>query len=162
VLEVGVGTGKNMPFYPAGVEITAIDLSPEMLDRARIRAQKLKLEIELHTGDVQKLEYPDSTFDTVVATCVFCSVPDPHLGLNEVERVLNPGGRALFIEHVRSNVVLVGEFMDLINPIVVRTMGPNINRHTVENVRGSELSIDLVENLGFGDIFKLIVARKVP
>jgi ubiquinone/menaquinone biosynthesis C-methylase UbiE len=162
VLEIGVGTGKNMPFYPAGLDITAIDLSPRMVERARVRAQKLKLEIELLVADAQNLEIPNSTIDTVVATCVFCSVPDPHLGLNEIERVLKPEGKAMFIEHVRSDAFLLGEFMDLINPIVVRIMGPNINRRTVENIHHSELSVELVEVLGLGDIFKLIVARKMP
>jgi ubiquinone/menaquinone biosynthesis C-methylase UbiE len=162
VLEIGVGTGKNMPFYPVGLDITAIDLSPRMVETARVRAQKLKLEIELFVGDAQNLEFPNSTFDTVVATCVFCSVPDPHLGLNEIGRVLKPEGKAMFIEHVHSDAVLLGDFMDLINPIVVRIMGPNINRRTVENIHHSELSVELIEVLGLGGIINLIVACKMP
>jgi ubiquinone/menaquinone biosynthesis C-methylase UbiE len=160
VLEVGVGTGKNMPFYPPEMEVTAIDLTPGMLERAKIRAKDLNLKVDLRLGDVQNLEFADHKFDTVLATCVFCSVPDPVLGLKEVLRVTKPGGQALFIEHVRSEKLLLGALMDLANPLVVRLMGPNINRQTVQNVQSSGLQISEVENLGMGDIFKLIVAQK--
>ena len=71
-----------------------------------------------------------------------------------------PGGQALFIEHVRSENLLLGALMDLVNPLVVRIMGPNINRRTVQNVQSGGLAIGEVENLGMGDIFKLIVAQK--
>lgn len=160
VLEVGVGTGKNMPFYPPEMEITAIDLTPGMLDRAKKRAKDLNLRVDLRLGDVQNLEFADHTFDSVLATCVFCSVPDPVLGLKEVLRVTKPGGQALFIEHVRSEKLLLGALMDLVNPLVVHLMGPNINRQTVQNVQSSGLQISEVEDLGMGDIFKLIVAEK--
>lgn len=160
VLEVGVGTGKNMPFYPPEMEITAIDLTPGMLDRAKKRAKDLNLRVDLRLGDVQNLEFADHTFDSVLATCVFCSVPDPVLGLKEVLRVTKPGGQALFIEHVRSEKLLLGALMDLVNPLVVHLMGPNINRQTVQNVQSSGLQISEVEDLCMGDIFKLIVAEK--
>ena len=159
VLEVGVGTGKNMSFYPGDAQVTAIDLTPGMLEKARARARKLGLHVDLRLGDVQELEFADETFDTVVSTCVFCSVPDPILGLHEVLRVLKPDGRLLMIEHVRSGNPLLGNVMDLLNPVVVRAMGPNINRRTVENVDRAGLVVDRVEDLGLGDIFKLIVAR---
>lgn len=160
VLEVGVGTGKNMPYYPEDADIAGVDLTSGMLERAQQRAEQLGLEVDLWVGDVQDLNIPDNTFDTVVSTCVFCSVPDPVLGLQEVRRVLKPGGRLLMIEHVRSEQPLVGEVMDLVNPVVRSVMGPNINRHTVDNVRKAGLKIESVVDLGFGDIFKLIVAHK--
>ncbi len=94
ILEVGVGTGKNLPFYPAGTEVTAVDLTPAMLRRARRRAAALGLDVDLREGDVQALELPDDHFDTAVATFVFCSVPDPELGLRELGRVVKPGGHA--------------------------------------------------------------------
>lgn len=160
LLEVGVGTGKNISFYPPEMEITAIDLTPGMLERARKRAHKSGLAIDLRIGDVQNLEFLDNTFDTVMATFVFCSVPNPVLGLKEVLRVTKPGGQALFIEHVRSETLLLGAMMDLVNPMVVRLMGPNINRRTAHNVQLSGLEIIEIKNLGMGDIFKLIVAQK--
>lgn len=161
ILEVGVGTGKNMDYYRAGWKITAIDLTPGMLERASHYAAQRSLEVELHLMDVQALAFPDASFDTVIATCVFCSVPDPLLGLYEVLRVTRPGGKVLLMEHVRSEKRLVGALMDIINPIVLQMMGPNINRRTVDNVDRAGLRIESIENIGFGDIFKLIVARRV-
>ncbi|GIV80271.1 methyltransferase domain-containing protein [Litorilinea aerophila] len=160
ILEVGVGTGKNMPFYPPGTEVTAIDLTPGMFKRAQRRAQALGVKVDLQLGDVQALNYPDDSFDDVVATFVFCSVPDPILGLQEIRRVLKPGGQLLLLEHVRSANPVLGTLMDLVNPLVVRVMGANINRRTVENVRASGLHLDRVEDLGRGGIFKLMVAHK--
>ena len=159
VLEVGVGTGKNMPYYPDGLEVTAIDLTPGMLKRTKARLAELEANVNLQLGDVQDLDFPTNSFDDVVATFVFCSVPDPVLGLNEVARVLKPSGRLLLLEHVRSANDVLGTLMDIVDPITVRLMGPHINRRTVENVQQSRLKLEKVEDLGLGGIFKLIVAR---
>ena len=134
-LEVGVGTGKNLPYYPRGVKVTAVDLSPRMLERARRRASVLGLEVELREMDVQDLAFPDHIFDTVFATFVFCSVPDPVLGLRELRRVCKPGGMLLLLEHMRPGNPVLGLLFDLLNPMVVRMMGANINRRTMENIR---------------------------
>ncbi len=160
VLEVGVGTGKNIAFYPEGVRVTGVDLTPGMLDQARKRAAILNREVTLLLGDAQNLDFPDASFDTIVATFVFCSVSDPVRGLRELGRVVNPDGQIFLMEHVRSDKPVVGALMDILNPALVRVTGANINRRTVENVRRSGLLIERVEDLGMGDIFKLIVARR--
>ncbi len=158
VLEVGVGTGKNMPYYPKGAQVTAIDLSDRMLEQAQRRAESLGLDVELRHLDAQHLAFPDDTFDAVIATFVFCSVPDPVQGLRELERVTRPGGDIWLLEHVRVNKPVIGTLMDLLNPLVVRIMGANINRRTVENVERAGLDIVEVENLR-GELVKLIHAR---
>ncbi len=159
ILEVGVGTGKNFPYYPADAEITAIDFSDRMLQRARDRARKQRVKVHLGQMDVQNLEFEDNTFDTVVASFAFCSVPDPVRGLMEVGRVCKPGGKVVLLEHVLSANRIVGWLMTLVNPLVVRMIGANINRQTVENVSKSGPVIEQVTDLGAG-IFKLIEARK--
>lgn len=159
IIEVGVGTGKNMPFYPAGIQISAVDLTPGMLERARKRALDLKLHVDLRLGDAQNLEFPKASFDAAVATFVFCSVPDPVQGFREIKRVVRPGGYLYLLEHMRSNNPFLGKIMDMVNPMVVRMIGANINRRTVENIQKAGLKVEEIEDLGTGGIFKLIVAH---
>ncbi len=159
ILEVGVGTGKSFPYYPADAEITAIDFSNKMLARARDKAAKQKVKVYLQQMDVQNLDFEDATFDTVAATTVFCSVPDPVRGLKEVERVCKPGGKVILLEHVLSANFILGWLMNVANPLVVRIAAVNINRRTVENMTKGGLTVEQVANLWLG-IFKLIEARK--
>ena len=159
VLEVGVGTGKNFPYHPLDAIITAIDLSEGMLARARRKAQVAGRELDLRLMDVQQLDFPDNTFDAAVATFVFCSVPDPVLGLRELGRVVKPEGRIFLLEHVRIDRPVIGPLMDLLNPLIVRLYGANINRRTVENVQRSGLALEAVTDLGPLGVVKLIVAR---
>ena len=160
VLEIGVGTGKNMEFWPLNCQITAIDLTPGMLDIARQRAKSVnRQDANLRLGDVQSLQFPSASFDTVVATFVFCSVPDPIQGLREIGRVVRPDGQILLLEHVRIDRLVVGTLMDFLAPLIVRLYGANINRRTVENVRAAGLQIGRVENLDDMGMFKLIFAR---
>lgn len=147
VLEVGVGTGKNVRFYPSGARIMGIDLSPGMLDRAQKRVGAMGLDVELTEMDVQELQFPDQSFDTLFATFVFCSVPNPILGLKELRRVCKPEGRLILLEHVRSGNRILGLVFDALNPMVVRMMGANINRKTMDNIRQAGWNIDLEEQL---------------
>jgi phosphatidylethanolamine/phosphatidyl-N-methylethanolamine N-methyltransferase len=158
ILEVGVGTGKNIPYYPEDAKVTAIDLSEGMLSRAKQRAEILGIDADLRLMDVRRLAFPKGTFDAAVATFVFCSVPLPVEGLQELGRAVKPGSELWFLEHVRIDKPVIGPLMDLANPLVVRMMGANINRQTVENVKRAGLTILEVEDLS-GDLVKLIHAR---
>ncbi|MGR8933721.1 MAG: class I SAM-dependent methyltransferase [Gammaproteobacteria bacterium] len=159
VLEVGVGTGKNFAYYPSGAKITAIDFSTKMLAQARSKASRQQRPIDLRLMDVQQLEFPDDSFDTAVATFVFCSVPSPLQGLQEIRRVLKPGGRLLLLEHVISSRPLPAVLMNVFNPLVVTLAGANINRDTLANVLLSGFA-EIHEDPISGDILKLIDARK--
>jgi ubiquinone/menaquinone biosynthesis C-methylase UbiE len=156
-LEVGVGTGKNIPYYPSDVQVTAIDLSPRMLKRARRRAEELGVNVDLREMDVQDLDFEDNSFHTVFATFVFCSVPDPVRGLKELRRVCKPSGRLVLLEHMRPGNPLLGWVFDVLNPLVVRVMGANINRRTVENIRAAGWKIVVEEHLS-SDIVRWIEA----
>ena len=102
VLEVGVGTGKNLPYHPDGARSVAIDISPRMLRRAASRAQHLGRDVDLVLADAQHLPFRDDTFDSAADTFVFCSVPDPIAGLEEVRRVVRDEGQIHLVEHVRA------------------------------------------------------------
>ena len=159
ILEVGVGTGVNIGYYPGGAHVTAIDLADRMLARAKHRADRLHATVDLALMDAQHLEFPDATFDAVVATCVFCSVPDPVAGLREAWRVLKPGGNLVLLEHMRSENAVLGKVMDLLNRLMVRVSGANINRRTLENLRHAGVR-DLETSSHLLGIVKLIEARK--
>jgi ubiquinone/menaquinone biosynthesis C-methylase UbiE len=100
VLEVAVGTGLNLPFYPPGVALTGLDLSPAMLAVARDRAAELGRPVTLGEGNAEVLPFPDASFDTVVCTLGLCGIPDDRAAIAEMYRVLRPGGQALLLDHV--------------------------------------------------------------
>ena len=158
VLDVGVGTGKNLPYYDEGVELTGIDISPRMLSRAWKRADKLRMDVDLQVMDVEDLKFPDRTFDFIVVTFVFCSVTDPVKGLRELSRVIKDDGTILMLEHVRSENRVLGKLMDWFNPVARWLFGPNINRRTVENVEAAGLEVVSAQSEG-PKILRKIVAR---
>lgn len=155
VLEVGIGTGKNLPFYPPDVGVVGIDFSRRMLDRARRYADRLDRPVELIQMDAQAMAFQDNSFDAVVTTCVFCSVPDPVAGLKEIRRVCRRGGQVVMLEHVRSRKPVVGALMDGLNFIPLHLYGANINRRTLENLERAGLTDVNSEDLWL-DILKRI------
>lgn len=148
ILEVGIGTGINLKYYPKNINsLTGVDFSEGMLNLARKKKKKLQVDfkVNLMNADIQVLPFPDNTFDSIVSTCVFCSVPDPIKGLKELKRVCKPEGEIFMIEHMRSSNPLAGVFMDMLNPLTVRLWGANINRDTLHNIDLSGLVI--VDNI---------------
>lgn len=145
VLEVGIGTGANMPYYREDlVSLTGIDFSRGMLTHAIAKNKQgsFSFPIDLIEGDIQELPFPDEMFDSIVSTCVFCSVPDPVKGLKELKRVCKPTGSIFMLEHMRSENKLVGGVMDILNPLTVRLWGANINRETLKNIELSNLKVE--------------------
>ncbi len=157
VLEVGVGTGRNLELYAEEARVTGIDISPRMLDRARRRAARLGRGVELQLADVEALPFHDASFDTVTASCVFCSVEDPVQGLREVRRVVKPDGEVRLLEHVRPGNPVLGKIFDWLSPLTRAVMGPEINRRTEENIKAAGLEIQEVRRDG---IWREIVARR--
>ena len=141
VLEVGVGTAKNLQHYPGGVRLSGIDLSKQMLQRASRRARRLGIPMDLECADGHHMPHPDETFDTTVATCVFCSVADPIGGLRELGRVTKRDGRILLLEHVRPRNRLLGRLADAVTVLTRRIFGFRANRRTEENVTAAGLRV---------------------
>ncbi len=159
ILEVGVGTGKNFDYYPKDARITAIDFSQAMLQQAAQAKSRKNIQVDLALMDVQSLSYADNSFDTVIGSFVFCSVPLPSKGLKELYRVCKPGGQVLLLEHVVSSRFIMAKAMNFLNPVVVALVGANINRDTVRNVKACGFASVRVDEFS-GDILKLIEARK--
>ncbi len=159
VLEVGVGTGKNFDYYPAEARLTAIDFSPQMLKQAERKKARKAITVDLDLMDVQALAYADNSFDTVIASFVFCSVPLPNKGLKELYRVCKPGGQVLLLEHVLSSNKLLAALMNAFNPIVLKLVGAHINRNTVKSIKACGFAWVRVDERS-SDMIKLIEARK--
>lgn len=159
VLEVGVGTGRNFPFYPSGVVLTGLDLSPAMLAIARQRAADLGVEVDLREGDAQELPFDPASFDTVVCTLSLCAVPDHAKVIAEMARVLRPGGRLLLLDHIGSNWWPVWAGQRLLDLVTVRTAGEHMTRRPAPMLAASGLEITESQRLKLGTVER-VNARK--
>jgi ubiquinone/menaquinone biosynthesis C-methylase UbiE len=159
VLEIAIGSGRNLPFYPDGISLTAIELSPELLALARRRAAELGREIDLRLGDAQTLELADASFDTVICTLALCTIPDPAKAVAEAHRVLRPAGRYLAFEHVRSPALAVRAVQRVLDPVSVRFAGDHLVREPLEHLRNAGFEIELLERSKWG-IVERVVGRK--
>jgi demethylmenaquinone methyltransferase/2-methoxy-6-polyprenyl-1,4-benzoquinol methylase len=158
VLEVGVGTGRNLKYYPTGCSVIGIDISAGMLEKARKKARGMK-NVTFLLMDAENLEFPDNSFDYVVTTFVLCSIPDPVKALKEMRRVLKPSGELIALEHMRSSDPLIARIEDFVNPIMFSLIGLDMTRNTVKNVEKAGFTIEEAKNLAFRDVFKKIRAK---
>ena len=156
IIFASIGTGQDIQFFPPARDITGIDISSGMLDRARPRAAAYAGNLELREVDVHELDYPDGTFDQAFTACTFCSVPRPVDGLRMLRRVLKPGGQLFMFEHTRSRYFPFSLMLNLMTP-VSRRYGPEMNRDTVANVTRAGFEIQAVE-LVYLDVVKMICA----
>jgi ubiquinone/menaquinone biosynthesis C-methylase UbiE len=159
VLEIGIGTGRNLPHYRADVSLIGIELSPAMLEVARARARELGREVDLRVGDAQALGFPDDSFDAVVCTLSLCTIPDDRAAVAEARRVLRPGGRFLLLEHVRSPVLPVRLGQRLLDPLAVRFEADHLLREPLEHLRAERFEVERCERSKLG-IVERVVARK--
>lgn len=157
-LMVAAGTGNDFAYFPRGLSVIAIDISPGMIERAQRRAAAYDGHLAVRVMDVQALEFADATFDTVATVSTFCSVPDPVRGLRELHRCLKPRGRLLMFEHVRSRIGPIAILQDLLTPLT-RRLGPEMNRDTVANVLRAGFELEREENV-YLDVVKAIDARR--
>jgi len=157
IVEIGVGTGNSFKDYPPGKHVVAIDISREMLRRAREKLKNYNGNIKLRREDVQNLSFKDETFDTIFTSWVFCSVIDPIKGLTELRRVLRKDGQLLMLEHVKSKGKTLGYLMEKLNPLIAKYGVDNINRDTVGNLRRAGFKMRQERNLAC-DVVKAIVA----
>jgi ubiquinone/menaquinone biosynthesis C-methylase UbiE len=158
VLEVGVGTGRNLKFYSSRCSVTGIDYSEKMLEKARTKTRGMK-NITLLLMDAEHLGFPDNNFDYIIITFALCSIPDPLRALKEMRRVLKPSGELIAIEYVRSSNHLIAWFEDLINPVTCSLIGDSSNRKTIEIIKEAGFTVNEVKNLLFEGFFRYIQAK---
>lgn len=161
VLEIAIGTGRNLPYYPSDVKLTGIELSHEMLKLAHRRARALGREIDLCLGDAQALAFSDRSFDTVVFTLALCSIPDESQAITEARRVLRPGGRLLLLEHVRSPIPAVRAGQRVLEPLFVRLQADHLLREPLDHVRAESFEIECLERSKLGIVERLSARKPV-
>jgi len=158
VLEVAVGTGKNLRYYPAHCRISGVDVSREMLSVARKRASKLSMNISFSLADAEALPFPDKSFDTVVSSLTTCTFSNPVTALQEMAPVCRPGGHVLLLEHGRSNREWLGRWQDRRADRHAQQVGCHWNREPLKLVREAGLKVSNSRRLFFG-VFHTIDAE---
>jgi ubiquinone/menaquinone biosynthesis C-methylase UbiE len=161
VLEVAIGTGRNLPLYPEGIRLTGIDFSPAMLELARRQADRLGRRVDLRLGDAQALDLPDASFDTVVCTLSLCAIPDERRAVAEMRRVLRPGGRLLLLDHVAGAPRWVRAIQWLLERPSIPLQGEHLRRRPLLQVQAEGFQIERRERAKLG-IVERLTARKPP
>jgi len=163
LLDAGVGTGRNFPFYPPAAEVIGIDLSPAMLARAERRRGSAAAPVELRQLDVTRLDYPDRYFDAAVATFLFCTLPDELQvpALKELDRVVKAGGLIRLLEYTRPRGAIRRAITKIWEPWVYWAYGAGFDRRTEEHV--PEAGLQLIDSrFVAGDLIKIITACPPP
>ena len=156
ILFLALGTGLDLPAFPEGKSITAIDISQKMIDQAQPRIEAYNGTVDAQQADVHDMPYEDGQFDQVFTSCTFCSVPNPIDGLKAIKRVLKPGGDLYMFEHTGSRYFPFSVMMNAMTQIT-RRIGPDMNRTTVENVKAAGFDLKKVTHV-YLDVVKTIHA----
>ena len=158
-LEIGIGTGRNLPHYREDVELVGIDPSAPMLELARERAKTLGRGVDLLLGDAQALNFTDASFDTVLSALTLCTIPDDRKAVGEVWRVLQPAGKFILLEHVRSPNPFVRVVQRLLDPLSVRFAADHLMREPFDHLHELGFEVETLERSRLG-IVERTVARK--
>ncbi len=160
-LDLGVGTGLNIPYYPPGTEVTGVDLSAGMLEKAKLRAERHKVPIELLHMDATDLKFNNVTFNSVVSTFLFCVLPDESQpqALGEIHRVLVPGGKLILMEYVYSKKFWRRLWMKALEPLVYRLYRAGFDRNTHTYLKETQWKI-LEDSFVYQDTIRLMVVQK--
>jgi ubiquinone/menaquinone biosynthesis C-methylase UbiE len=159
VLEVAIGTGRSLPFYPADAHITGIELSSAMLAIASRRAAELGIDADLCEGNAEALPFEDSTFDTVVCALALCSIPDPARAIGEMARVLKPGGTLLALDHIGSSWPPLYAVQWLLERITIRTAGEHFTRRQRPLVEAAGLQVVETQRLKAGTVERIAATK---
>jgi ubiquinone/menaquinone biosynthesis C-methylase UbiE len=159
VFEVAIGTGLNLPHYPAEVTVRGIDLSPAMVELTRARAAELGRPVDVQVGDAEHLDLPDGSVDSVVCTFALCGIPDHRRALGEMVRVLRPGGLLLLADHVAATAAPVRAVQWLAELGSVRFMGEHFRRRPADEFRGLGLEVVEIERFAAGVVERLVARR---
>jgi ubiquinone/menaquinone biosynthesis C-methylase UbiE len=155
VLEVAIGTGRNLPHYPADTTLTGVELSPAMLAIARQRGADLGRDVDLREGDAERLPFNDASFDTVVCALSLCTIPQPDVAVAEMHRVLVPGGRLLLLDHVASTWPPVYAAQWLVERLTIRAAGEHFTRRQLPLVKAAGFQVTETERLKAGTVERI-------
>jgi ubiquinone/menaquinone biosynthesis C-methylase UbiE len=155
VLEVAIGTGRNLPHYPAGATVTGIELSPAMLAIARQRAADLDRDVDFREGDAEHLPCDDASFDTVVCALSLCTIPNPATAIGEMKRVLVPGGRLLLLDHIGSTWPPIYAAQWLLERITIRAAGEHFTRRQLPLVQAAGFQVVETGRLKAGTVERI-------
>ena len=162
VLEVAIGTGRSLPFYPADTRVTGVDLSPEMLAIARNRAAEEGRAVELMEGDAERLPVADASFDTVLCALSLCSIPEPAAAIAEMRRALVPGGRLLLLDHIASTWPPIRAAQWLLERVTIRTAGEHFTRRQLPLVKAAGFDVVETERLKAGTVERIHAVAPGP
>lgn len=159
VLILGAGTGLDLEFVPEGVDISAIDITPAMVKKMKVRAEKLGIQGDFRVMDGQNLDFPDNSFDCVILHLILAVIPDPDRCITEVERVLRPGGRVAVFDKFLPDGEKASLPRELLN-FLTRALFSDINRKLGAIIEGTRLKLQHEESAGFGGNFKIAIFTK--
>lgn len=161
ILEIGIGSGACLKYYKKDSDLTGIDFSTGMLNLAKEKAINLELKnIKLLEMDIENMNFKNETFDSIFSSCVFCTIPNPKKGIKEVYRVLKVGGKAVFIEHMKSEHFIINVGLTFFNVFTKLILGTSLLRETEKTIKNAGFSKVTSKNIMLGDVVKLIIAEK--